>query len=119
MTEFDIDAGLTDEMKEVRETVHRFAAEVVVGMLPELIVVHPSLAGKKRLDRIERGLRRTVDPDDDLHAIAGGEDQPFLDTLPHAQPFEGPRDLFLAKGELFAKRHRRAAMAATEENQHA
>jgi alkylation response protein AidB-like acyl-CoA dehydrogenase len=40
MTEFDIDAGLTDEMKEVRETVHRFAAEVLRPAGMELDRLH-------------------------------------------------------------------------------
>lgn len=36
MTTFDIDAGLTDEMKEVRDVVHRFAEQVMRPVAAEL-----------------------------------------------------------------------------------
>ncbi len=40
MTTIDIDAALTDEMREVRDTVHHFAAEVM----------RPAAANLDRLD---------------------------------------------------------------------
>lgn len=36
----DIDAGLTDEMREVRETIHRFASEVMRPAAAELDAMH-------------------------------------------------------------------------------